>query len=211
MLAKNKQIISIILIMLGIGIITWALLTSSTSLKQQEESVSVDATSEEHNQTPTNEPQVIEAEEESDKKEKDEPKPKPDTTAKQPAPEAPTEKPIEKPKPKPKPKPQVTRGTMNLSVDPSTMTYAWSYTGKAPYGYRLVWSTDESGNTNPTLGAAGTTAVPLMLIGSSKTGAIPEIVSLEPGKTYYVTICAFTKGAQIEPCVDYAPVIQIDL
>ena len=207
MLAKNKQIVSLILVVLGVGIIAWALLTNTSSSNQQEKGASADVTSEERDQAPANEPPVVEVE--KDDKEEDQPQPKPDTPIKQPTPKTPAEKPVETPKPKPKPK--VTQGTMSLSVDPSTMTYAWSYTGKAPYGYQLVWSTDDSGITNPTLGAAGTTAAPLTLIGSSKTGAIPDIVSLEPGKTYYVTICAFTKGTQSTPCVDYAPVIQIDI
>ena len=96
-------------------------------------------------------------------------------------------------------KDKVTRGTMSLTR--SGETFAWSYTGKAIYGYKLVYS---KSNPTPTFGTDD--AIYFGSIGET-SGSLPDKKKTGGGGTYYVRVCAYTAGSEDEPCVDYSPVI----
>lgn len=91
---------------------------------------------------------------------------------------------------------KVTRGTMSVSRNGNTLS--WSYTGKAIYGYKVVWNT----SGEPTYPTSGEQSGAKYL--SSKYSSslnLAEVIS-KPGQ-YYVRVCAYTNGTQPEACVDY--------
>ena len=99
-----------------------------------------------------------------------------------------------KPKEDKKPAAKVTRGTLTLHSVDNTGKAHWSFTGKAPHGYKLLVSK----SADPTY--PGSSAA---YIGDSEAtyGHIPAV-----GKagTYYVRICAYTNGSEAEACVNYS-------
>ena len=204
--AKKHRIFLAIacIVALGAGVTTWGLLATINRPDVTPNDTSVPSNTEEHPQETANDSEPIG--DKADEKEiaTDPEEPKADASKQQPSNGSPAKKPTKKPQPKPR----VTRGTMSLAVDLSSKTYSWSYTGKAPYGYSLVWSTT---NVKPRLNAAGTFAIPLNLSSSQQTGPIPDTLPIEPGQTYYVTICAFTNGTHKSPCVDYAKNVTLEL
>lgn len=91
---------------------------------------------------------------------------------------------------------KVTRGTM--SVNRSGNTLSWSYSGKAVYGYKIVWNT----SGNPTYPISGEKSGYKYLSSQSASSLnLSEAIS-EPGN-YYLRVCAYTGGTQSEACVDY--------
>lgn len=87
---------------------------------------------------------------------------------------------------------KVTRGSMSLSVA-SDGKATWSYTGKAIYGYKLVYSKDPSpvypGDDYKYYSDSDTTS---------------GTVSVSNSGNYYVRVCAYTNGTESDKCVDYS-------
>lgn len=91
---------------------------------------------------------------------------------------------------------KVTRGAMALSASETSLN--WSYTGKALYGYRLVYSET---NTEPVFGTDKS-----LEFNDKTTTANLTKDNVGVGK-FNVRVCAFT-DEDSEPCVDYsAPVV----
>lgn len=91
---------------------------------------------------------------------------------------------------------QVTRGTMLLAKSGGKYTVAWTYTGKAVNGYKLVYSKDH----DPEYGKDA--AIYLSDI-NQKTYEFSG--SSVPDGAYYVRVCAYTGSG----CVDYSNEIRI--
>lgn len=91
---------------------------------------------------------------------------------------------------------KVTRGTMTVSRDGTTLS--WSYSGKAIYGYKVVWNT----SGEPTYPTSGNQSGAKYL--SSKYSSSMNLAEAitKPGE-YYLRVCAYTNGTQAEACVDY--------
>lgn len=94
----------------------------------------------------------------------------------------------------PKPTAKVTRGTLTLHSVNSSGKAHWSFSGKAPYGYKLVVS------KNPGPSYPGSDAA-YISDGNATYGYIP---SPKKSGTYYVRICAYTNGSESEQCVNYS-------
>ena len=98
------------------------------------------------------------------------------------------------PKEDTKPAIKVTRGTLTLhSVDSSGKAH-WSFTGKAPYGYKLLVSK----SPNPTYPDSSATYIS---DGSATRGYIPAV---KKSGLYYVRVCVYTNGTESEQCVNYS-------
>lgn len=93
----------------------------------------------------------------------------------------------------------VTRGTMSISLHGTTVN--WAYTGKAIYGYKVVYSMT---NSLPTFGVDDA-----VYYGDQATisGALPT--KNIPKGVYKVRVCAYTAGTESEPCVDYSNPVTI--
>lgn len=93
----------------------------------------------------------------------------------------------------------VTRGTMKVSLVEGTKV-SWTYTGKAPYGYKIVSSKTNNAPTYPEDNWA------YISDSSASQGNIPT----NQGKgTYYVRVCAYTNYVGESPCVDYSNTITV--
>ena len=93
----------------------------------------------------------------------------------------------------------VTRGTMTATANNGKIS--WTYSGKAIYGYKLVYSKT---NSTPTFGTDNA-----VYYGSQtdSTGTLPT--KDIPKGTYKIRVCAYTAGSENDPCVDYSNVVTI--
>ncbi len=94
----------------------------------------------------------------------------------------------------PTPAAKVERGTLTLHSVNATGKANWTFTGKAPYGYKLVVSS----KSNPKHPGSDATYIS---DSSATSGYIPSVK--KPG-TYYVRICAYTNGTESDACVNYS-------
>lgn len=99
------------------------------------------------------------------------------------------------------PKGPVERGTMTLVNTGGTLR--WTYTGKAIYGYKLVYSKK---TTRPTFGKDSS----IYFSDMATTSASLPIKNIDDGK-YYVRICAYTAGTDPDGCVDYSNFVVMTL
>ncbi|PID99420.1 hypothetical protein CSA80_01515 [Candidatus Saccharibacteria bacterium] len=93
-------------------------------------------------------------------------------------------------------KEKVSRGTMSASLSGSVLN--WSYTGRAPYGYKVVWNTSGA----PTYPPSGSHAGARLVTSGTSFDLNSKIQT--PG-LYKVRVCAYTSGTEPEACVDYSP------
>ena len=93
----------------------------------------------------------------------------------------------------------VTRGIMSISLNGSSVN--WAYTGKAIYGYKLVYSKT---NASPTFGVDSAVYYSDQ---SNTTGNLPT--KDIPKGIYKIRVCAYTAGTEDEPCVDYSNVVTV--
>lgn len=94
---------------------------------------------------------------------------------------------------------KVKRGAISASKSGNKIT--WSYTGKATYGYKMVYSEHTA---NPVFGSDDA------IYYSDPTSSWAELPkSAKKDTPYNVRICAYTNGTESEPCVDYSNTIQL--
>ncbi len=93
-----------------------------------------------------------------------------------------------------KPVAKVERGTLTLHSVSSTGKAHWTFTGKAPYGYKLVISSQ----SNPSYPGSQATYIS---DSDATYGYVPNVK--KPG-IYYVRVCAFTNGSEADACVNYS-------
>jgi hypothetical protein len=96
---------------------------------------------------------------------------------------------------------KVERGTMTLAKTGGTLT--WSYSGKAIYGYKLVYSKKTS---SPVFGKDSS----IYFSGIHNTSTDLSATGIDDGK-YYVRVCAYTAGTESEGCVDYSDFIVVTI
>lgn len=99
-------------------------------------------------------------------------------------------------------KDRVTRGTMTLTL--TNKVLSWNYTGKAIYGYKLVYS-----KKSPTP-VYGTDDASYFSEAGITSGELPKKSEIGSGK-YYVRVCAYTADSEDEKCVDYSNVVVINI
>lgn len=89
---------------------------------------------------------------------------------------------------------KVTSGTIDATLSGSTLN--WTFTGSAPYGYKVVWSTSGS----PTYPPSGTNGGAKLVSGNSLNigEAIPN------SGTYKVRVCVYTNGTDQAACLYYS-------
>lgn len=95
-------------------------------------------------------------------------------------------------------KEKVVSGAVSASLDGSVLS--WTFSGTAPYGFKVVWNTTGS----PTYPASGENAGSKLTDGSSIN--LGEII--EGNGTFKVRICKYTNGTQEDKCVDYSNEIE---
>lgn len=88
-------------------------------------------------------------------------------------------------------KEKVTRGVISASLSGSKLS--WTYTGKAPYGYKVTWSE----SLNPTYPENNS----IYINGTSLD--LSKKLGSKQGK-YNVRVCAYTAGTESAKCVDYS-------
>lgn len=93
-------------------------------------------------------------------------------------------------------KAKVTRGTMTVSRSGNTLS--WSYSGKALYGYKIVWNT----SGEPTYPVSGEKSG-YEYISSQSTSSLNLEEAITKTGDYYIRVCAYTNGTQSDACVDY--------
>lgn len=121
--------------------------------------------------------------------------------AEQAAKEAEMKKKAEEAKQNNTPKGPVERGTMTLVNTGGTLR--WTYTGKAIYGYKLVYSKK---TTKPTFGKDSS----IYFSDIDTMSASLPLKNIDDGK-YYVRICAYTADTDPEGCVDYSNFVVMSL
>lgn len=84
----------------------------------------------------------------------------------------------------------VVRGTLSLSASGNKLS--WSFTGVAPYGYKVLVSNSNK-PTFPKHSVEHTTS-------TSATVSLNDMVK----GTNFVRVCAYTGGTESEPCVNYS-------
>ena len=84
----------------------------------------------------------------------------------------------------------VARGTLSLSASGNKLS--WSFTGVAPYGYKVLVSNSNK-PTFPKHSVEHTTS-------TSATVSLNDMVK----GTNFVRVCAYTGGTESEPCVNYS-------
>lgn len=98
---------------------------------------------------------------------------------------------------------KVVRGEMALSATHAG-GLAWTYTGKAVYGYKLLYSKKTA---EPVFGASGVESIYFSGIGDT-SGTLPKKSEIGGG-IYKVRVCAYTNGTENDACVDYSNTVQI--
>lgn len=96
------------------------------------------------------------------------------------------------------PTPEVTHGDIDAELDGSVLR--WEYTGKAPYGFKVVWNTSGS----PTYPTSGSNAGAKLVDGDDLN--LNE--KIHENGTYYVRVCAYTNGTESDKCVDYSNMVE---
>lgn len=96
---------------------------------------------------------------------------------------------------------RVTRGTIALSLSQDD-TLHWTYSGKAPHGYKVVMST----NDKPTYPEDG-----YVYYGKDTTYFVDK-TDKTPG-IYNIRVCAYTKGSEPDgtKCLDYSNQVTISV
>lgn len=90
---------------------------------------------------------------------------------------------------------KVTTGSTTVALNEATLS--WTFTGTAPYGFKVVWNTSGA-PTYPTSGSnAGAQYMP-----SGGSLNLGDAIS-SPG-TYKVRACKYTNGTEASACVDYS-------
>ncbi len=89
---------------------------------------------------------------------------------------------------------KVTSGSLSASLSGGTLN--WTFTGSAPYGYKVVWNTSGT----PTYPPTGTNSGAKLVSGNSLS--LAEHIS-SPG-TYKVRVCAYTNGTDPTACLYYS-------
>ncbi|PID32134.1 hypothetical protein CR970_01995 [Candidatus Saccharibacteria bacterium] len=92
-------------------------------------------------------------------------------------------------------KEKVTRGTMSASLSGSVIS--WSYSGNAPYGYKVVWNTSGAPTYPPSGSNAGARLV-------TPGNSLDLNSKIQASGTYKVRVCAYTSHTESDPCVDYS-------
>lgn len=80
---------------------------------------------------------------------------------------------------------------------------AWAYTGTAPDGFKVVYS---STNSTPSFKQSGTTAT-YVSEPSARFLSYPK--EMQKDVTYYVRVCVYQPNNTADPCRDYSNVLQV--
>ena len=88
---------------------------------------------------------------------------------------------------------RVKPGTLTVSVN-SAGKATWSFSGVAPYGYKLV----AAKTRNPTYPES------FWVYYNDSSTTSGEVPAKDGKGTYYVRVCAYTNGTESEPCVNYS-------
>ena len=90
---------------------------------------------------------------------------------------------------------KVTLGSSTATLTESTLS--WTFTGTAPYGFKVVWNTSGSA-TYPTSGSnAGA-----QYVSSGSSLNLSEVIS--GTGSYKVRVCKYTNGTEASACLDYS-------
>lgn len=90
---------------------------------------------------------------------------------------------------------KVTSGVISATLSEDTLR--WTFTGTAPYGFKVVWNTSGS----PTYPASGEKGGAQYMPSGDSTN-LRGLIS--DSGTYKVRVCKYTNGAEASSCVDYS-------
>lgn len=88
---------------------------------------------------------------------------------------------------------KITPGTLKLTVNAQGKA-TWSFSGVAPYGYKLV----ASKSPNPTFPVSTATYY------GDSAATTGEVPANDGGGSYYVRVCVYTNGTEEVPCTNYS-------
>ena len=86
----------------------------------------------------------------------------------------------------------------------SSGSLSWTHTGKAMYGYKLLYSKNIK---EPRFGVSGVESVYFSSIGET-SGTLPKKSDIGSGP-FYVNVCAYTNDTETDSCVDYSNTVRI--
>ncbi len=93
-------------------------------------------------------------------------------------------------------KEKVGAGTVNIEPM-SGSVLSWTYTGTAPYGFKVVWNTSGS----PTYPVSGANSG-YKYLSSPSSSSFDLATKITDSGNYHVRVCKYTSGTQTEKCVD---------